>query len=48
VAFGERGHVVVGGSDHAIVYVFDQMTGNKMFELKAAEQGMVQTVTVGE
>jgi DNA-binding beta-propeller fold protein YncE len=48
VAFGERGHVVVGGSDHGIVYVFDRMTGNKMVELKAAEQGMVQTVTVGE
>ena len=47
VAFGEKGHVVVGGSDHGIVYVFDRMTGNKMVELKVAEGGMVQTVTVG-
>jgi hypothetical protein len=47
VAFGEKGHVVVGGSDHGIVYVFDWMTGNKMVELKVAEQGMVQTVAVG-
>jgi hypothetical protein len=47
VAFGEKGHVVVGGSDHGIVYVFDRMTGNKMLELKVAEQGMVQTIAVG-
>jgi hypothetical protein len=46
VKFGEKGQVVVGGSDHGIVYVFDRMTGNKLAELKAAEQGMVQTVTV--
>ena len=46
VKFGEKGQVVIGGSDHGIVYVFDRMTGNKLAELKAAEQGMVQTVTV--
>jgi hypothetical protein len=46
VTFGENGQVVVGGSDHGIVYVFDRMTGNKLAELKAAEQGMVQTVMV--
>ena len=46
-AFGEKGHIIVGGSDHGIVYVFDQMTGNKMVELRVAEQGMVQTVAVG-
>jgi hypothetical protein len=33
--------------DRGIVYVFDRMTGNKMVELKVAEGGMVQTVTVG-
>ena len=46
-AFGEKGHAIVGGSDHGIVYVFDQMTGNKMVKLRVAEQGMVQTVAVG-
>ena len=38
---------MVGGSDHGVVYVFDQMTGNKMVKLRVAEQGMVQTVAVG-
>lgn len=47
MTFGEKGQVVVGGSDHGIVYVFDRMTGNKLDELKVAERGMVQTVTVG-
>lgn len=47
VIFGEKGQVIVGGSDHGIVYVFDRMTGNKLAELKAADQGMVQTVMVG-
>ena len=36
----------MGGSDHGIVYVFDQMTGNKMVELRVAEQVMVQTKAV--
>ena len=47
VAFGEKGNVIMGGSDHGIVYVFDWMTGNKMVKLRVAEQGMVQTVAVG-
>jgi hypothetical protein len=47
VVFGEKGHVVVAGSDHGLVYVFDRMTGTKLAELKAAERGMVQTVMVG-
>ena len=46
MAFGKKGHVIMGGSDHGIVYVFDQMTGNKMVELRVAEQGMVQTEAV--
>ena len=36
----------MGSSDHGIVYVFDQMTGNKMVKLRVAEQGMVQTEAV--
>ena len=47
MAFGEKGNVIMGGSDHGIVYVFDWMTGNKMVKLRVAEQGMVQTVAVG-
>jgi hypothetical protein len=46
VTFGENGQVVVGGSDHGIVHVFDRMTGNKLAELRAADGGMVQTVMV--
>ena len=47
MTFGKKGQVVVGGSDHGIVYVFDRMTGNKLDKLKVAERGMVQTVAVG-
>lgn len=47
MAFGEKDQVVVGGSDHGVVYVFDRMTSNKLDELRVAEGGMVQTITVG-
>jgi WD40 repeat protein len=46
VAFGENGKVVVGGSDHGIVYVFDRQTGTPLQVLHHADRGLVQTVTV--
>jgi hypothetical protein len=47
VVFGEDYKVVVGGSDHGAIYVFDRRTGEKLQTLKHAEGGLVQTVTVG-
>ena len=46
VAFGEDARVVVGGSDHGAVYVFDRKTGKTLDVLFHAEEGLVQTITV--
>ena len=49
VLFGEDGKVVIGGSDHGSIYVFDRRTGEVLQVLKHADSGMggmVQTVTV--
>lgn len=39
VAFGEDARVVVGGSDHGAVYVFDRKTGKTLDVLFHAEEG---------
>jgi hypothetical protein len=46
VAFGEESRVIVGGSDHGAVYVFDRKTGKPLQVLHHADRGLVQTVTV--
>jgi outer membrane protein assembly factor BamB len=46
VLFGEGGEVVVGGSDHGSIYVFDRRTGETLQVLKHAQDGLVQTITV--
>lgn len=48
VAFGEDSKVVVGGSDHGAIYVFDRKTGKPLQVLHHADKGLVQTVTVGD
>jgi hypothetical protein len=48
VAFGENSTVVVGGSDHGIVYVFERESGKLLHSLRHADKGMVQTVTTHE
>ncbi|KAF7972155.1 hypothetical protein HWV62_18806 [Athelia sp. TMB] len=45
VAFGENGRIVVGGSDHGIVYVFDKDTGACMATLVAGGGDAVHTIT---
>ncbi|KAG1825159.1 hypothetical protein EV424DRAFT_1279667, partial [Suillus variegatus] len=45
VAFGEEGKVVVGGSDHGLVYIFDQKTGETLETLHHADTGLVQTIS---
>lgn len=46
VAFGEDAKVVIGGSDHGAVYVFDRKTGKPLQVLPHADKGLVQTITV--
>jgi hypothetical protein len=45
VAFGEDGKVVVGGSDHSAVYVFDRKTG-VIRDILHHDQDLVQAITV--
>jgi outer membrane protein assembly factor BamB len=46
VAFGEEGKVVVGGSDHGLVYIFERKTGQIIETLHHADAGLVQTISV--
>lgn len=46
VVFANNGALVVGGSDHGLVYVFDRTTGDVLGRLRHAKSGLVQTVTV--
>ena len=44
VAFGEDCQIIVGGSDHGAVYVFDRRMGQRLDILRHAETGLVQTI----
>jgi hypothetical protein len=46
VAFAEDSKVVVGGSDHGVLYVFDRRSGSRLDVLRHASEGLVQTITV--
>jgi hypothetical protein len=46
VAFGEDSKVVVGGSDHGAIYVFDRKTGKPLQVLHHGDTGLVQTIAV--
>ncbi|KAF8576634.1 WD40 repeat-like protein [Ramaria rubella] len=46
VTFGEDGKAIVGGSDHGVTYVFDQVKGTNLDVLQHAKKGLVQTITV--
>lgn len=46
VAFGEDGRIVVGGSDHGKVFVFEKATGLLLETLMASGDANVHTVTV--
>src|SRR5262245_63073863 len=45
VVFCERGKVVIGGSDHGVVYAFDRRSGETIDRLPHPGAKMVQTVT---
>ena len=46
VVFSKDTTVVVGGSDHGKVYIFDRRTGKEFQVLHHGDGGVVQTVTV--
>jgi hypothetical protein len=46
VNFLENSRVVVGGSDHGIVYLFDRDTGETIDTLRHADGGLVQILAV--
>ena len=48
VSFGEDGTVLVGGSDHGAVYIFDTATGCPLDLLCHSDSSLVQTITVGQ
>jgi hypothetical protein len=45
VAFAEEGRVVVGGSEHGVVYIFNRLSGLTLATLDHGS-GMVQTIAV--
>ena len=48
VAFAESANVVVGGSDHGVVYVFDRKSGAPIDVLDHVRPGLVQTIAVSD
>ena len=48
VTFGEESRVVVGGSDHGVIYVFDRKSGRLLDVLGHAKDRLVLTVGVSD
>jgi hypothetical protein len=46
VIFAEDDTVIVGGSDHGAVYVFDRKMGVVLDTMAHSKRGLVQTITV--
>ena len=46
IEFGEGGRVLVGGSDHGTIYMFDRKTGLVIDTLHHEDNGLAQAVTV--
>lgn len=46
VLFGENSKVVIGGSDHGKVYIFDRKSGSLLDTLHHAKRGLAQTIAV--
>jgi hypothetical protein len=47
VCFAEDCSVIVSGSDHGVVYIFDRRSGYKLDELRIDPSDWTQTVMVG-
>ncbi|KAF8953888.1 hypothetical protein BDZ97DRAFT_1929269, partial [Flammula alnicola] len=46
VAFADKSHLIVGGSDHGVAYIFERKTGKVLKRLKHAKKGGVETIGV--
>ncbi|KAF8880605.1 hypothetical protein CPB84DRAFT_1851829 [Gymnopilus junonius] len=46
VAFGDKSRLVIGGSDHGHVYIFDRKTGRILKSLRHAKRGGAETLAV--
>jgi hypothetical protein len=46
VDFAEGSRVIVGGSDHSMVYIFDRKTGAVLQKLHHGRDELVQTIAV--
>jgi hypothetical protein len=46
VAFADKSRLVVGGSDHGLVYIFERKAGRVLKKLKYARKGGVETIGV--
>ena len=46
VEFSEEGQILVGGSDHSTIYIFDRKTGLVMDTLNHKDNGQAQAVMV--
>lgn len=46
VGFGEEAKVVVGGTDHGVVYVFDRKRGARLDTLDHGNKHLIQAITV--
>lgn len=46
VSFAEECSVVVSGSDHGVVYLFNRRSGDTLDELRIGNDDWIQTVTV--
>lgn len=48
VAFANDDTLVVGGSDHGVIYVFDRTTGIVLDKYTHSKAGLVQTIAVSD
>lgn len=46
VSYGVNDHIVVGGSDHSLVYMYDRHIGYSLDLLRHSNRGWVQTIAV--
>ncbi len=46
VCFAEDGQVIVSGSDHGTIYLYDRRTGDQLDELALGNNDWAQTVMV--
>lgn len=48
VTFANNSQVIIGGSDHGLIYIFERKTGKLIQSLRHAKHGGVQTIALGK